>query len=110
MTEGEFVVAACARSFGIKVADILGHSRSQTNALARKAAAWLLRTHVGMSYPEIARELGYADHTSPMAAYDSAKRLLVRCVDCQCPPYKHRQAEHFTRRVAAAEADLIVTT
>lgn len=67
------VLAAIAKHFDITVRRIVDHdgrpSRDRTLTLARAMAAYYLRREIeGISYPEIARALRLASHTSAMRA------------------------------------------
>jgi chromosomal replication initiation ATPase DnaA len=93
MTRAEEIVAASAKAFGIRGPDVLGKSKSNTIAHARQACAWIMRTHTRMSFPEIARAIGYADHSSAMSAHKEA------CA-------KMETDDLFTRRLHDAESDL----
>jgi chromosomal replication initiation ATPase DnaA len=70
------ILAAVAKHFDITVRQIVDHdgrpSRDRTLTLARAMCAYYLRREIeGISYPEIARALKLACHTSAMR---SAKR------------------------------------
>jgi chromosomal replication initiator protein len=76
MTHAEVVIAAAAEAFGIRGPDITSKSRSRTISHARQSAVWIMRTHLHSSFPEIARAVGYRDHTSAMDACDNVSALL----------------------------------
>jgi len=60
------VVEAVANHFFLKPEQLLSADRHKSAALARHTVAYVLREHQlpKPSLPEIARELGYRDHTS----------------------------------------------
>lgn len=60
------IIEAAADHFGVRTCDITCPGREKTRIRMRFIVAALLRDRLEMSYPEIARELGYNDHTSAM--------------------------------------------
>jgi len=62
------LVSRAAHLYGVAPADMITENRRQPQvAKARQAAAWLLRD-AGMTYPQIGKVLGYADHTTALYA------------------------------------------
>ena len=59
----EIIKEEAARYF-MPVKKVLSKSRRKTLVIVRKAIIERCRTELNMSMPEIADELGYADHTS----------------------------------------------
>lgn len=76
MTHAEVIIAGTAAAFGIRAPDITSRSRFRTIARARQVVAWIMRTHLKSSFPEIAQALGYADHSSAMSAFYNVPHLL----------------------------------
>ena len=69
----EAILAAVAKHFEVTVRELVDHdgrpSRNATLTLTRALAAFYLRREIeGISYPEIARVLRLASHTSAMRA------------------------------------------
>lgn len=58
------VIDRCAEVTGVPVTDILGPCRETAIVDARHLACVALREICKMSYPEIARKLGYRSHAS----------------------------------------------
>lgn len=76
MTHAEVVITATAAAFGIRAPDITSRSRFRTISRARQVVAWIMRTHLKSSFPEIAQAVGYSDHSSAMCAFYNVPRLL----------------------------------
>lgn len=73
-------VIGAAEACGVRVRDVLGPSKEASVSRARHIAAYLLRTHCLMSFPEVARELGRRDHTTAMSSVrrvESSAELLA---------------------------------
>lgn len=66
-----------ARATGISIEEITGRSRSKTNACARHVAAYVLREHRHMSYPEIGKVLD-RDHTTVMHSIESMEERHLK--------------------------------
>jgi len=66
----------CAH-YGITPATLTGSGRSQTPAMARHVAMFMLRESTTLSLPEIADLLKRYDHTSVMAALRKIERLMA---------------------------------
>lgn len=78
-------VARVAEMYGVTVEEILGGNQCRQVARARHGVAWLLRRH-GMSFRDIAKVVGYGDHTSAHHACskvdrDAGARALLIGVD-----------------------------
>ncbi len=97
MTHAEIAVTCTAHAFGIRGPDILSKSRSHNVAKARQAVAWILRTHANASFPEIAKAIGYADHSSARCAFYNAADLI-------------KVGDVFATRLRQAEQDFLTTT
>lgn len=68
------IVEQVATHYGyVTVDDILSRDRHKSIAEARQLAIWLVRTKLGMSYPEIGREFKL-DHTTCMHAVARVER------------------------------------
>lgn len=92
------ILAAVARHFEITVRQLVDHdgrpSRDRTLTLARALSAYYLRREIeGVSYPEIARALKLASHTTALRAVKRAEAWLA-LADAQ---------EHNNLEVAVAQ-------
>jgi len=58
------VLAAVAEHYAVEVVTLKGRQRSQTIALARQVAMYLLREELQCSFPQIGQVLGGRDHTT----------------------------------------------
>lgn len=68
------IIRAVAHHYGLDPYDINADAgRTRPKMEARQVAAYLLREYRGYSYPQVARAIGYLDHTS---AIHSVKRVL----------------------------------
>lgn len=70
------VLAATTRAFAVTRGEMMSHTRRAPVVEARHVAMYQLRTHVGWSYPRIARALHRQDHTTAMHAIDKIKGRL----------------------------------
>lgn len=79
------VLKQVADKHGITVAELRSKSRKHQYCYARREACYRLAHELGMSYPAVARRVGYGDHTSALTAanlwaasrgYEPSKRLL----------------------------------
>jgi chromosomal replication initiation ATPase DnaA len=61
------ILASCADWYGVSVKALVSPSRRRGPTAARMVAAWVLRTTLGLSYPEIGRLIG-KDHSTVMYA------------------------------------------
>lgn len=68
------ILARVAIVFGVEPQQIPAGSRAPRLVQARQAAAFALRYQCDASYPDIARELGYADHSTAVWAVNAAAR------------------------------------
>lgn len=62
------ILETVAQHFGLGMADLLGKKRQQNIIYPRHIAMYVMRDLLGMSYPEIGREMGGRDHTTVMHA------------------------------------------
>lgn len=69
------IVYACCDEVGVSAAQMLGGVRTSQIAFARRVAAYMLRTVLHLSYPEIGRELSI-DHTSAMYGVKQMEAVL----------------------------------
>lgn len=58
------IIEAVGHHFGVEVAALQGHSRSQVIARPRQVAMYLIREETGASLPQIGALLGGRDHTT----------------------------------------------
>lgn len=73
--DAKTIIAACAESFGVTVADIVGQSRTKQIVLARQAAMYIIRARLNLSLNEIGFHFGGRDHTTVMHAIEKMLRL-----------------------------------
>lgn len=92
--------AALSTLTGTPVDAILGGDRSSTPAHARHVIAAALRATLGRSYPQIGRDMGYADHTSAMHA---CKRIAALAAD----PSANGYPIHTSRLLEAAKRAIV---
>lgn len=69
----ERIINATAEYFGVRPCDLVGAGRNKTRVRMRFIAASLMRSRLDMSYPEIALQLGWCDHTSVINAVRRAR-------------------------------------
>ena len=72
------VVSAVATTFGVSVERLNGRDRSQSVALPRQVAMYLLRDDLNISLPQIGEALGGRDHTTVMHACNKVADLIER--------------------------------
>lgn len=60
------ILSIAARHFGVRPCDIIGPGREKSRVKARFITAAIVRERLDVSYTELARILGYRDHTSVM--------------------------------------------
>jgi len=71
----DHVIAVAAKHFGIRPCDIIGPGRSPRLIKARFICCSIVRERLDLSYPELAKALGYGDHT---AAINAVRQARVR--------------------------------
>lgn len=74
------VIGAVALQADMTVEEMLAHSRQRDVVQARQLAAVILRDHLSISFPEIARHLRYREHSNAMHNYEQGKRLFGNVV------------------------------
>jgi chromosomal replication initiator protein len=79
------LTAACSR-VGVSEQDVLGKGRHKRVVLARSLAAHLARELTTHSFPEIARGLGRANHSTVIAACQRVEKQIVSAAPCACGP------------------------
>lgn len=67
------IINAAAEHFNVRPCDILGPGREKSRIRMRFITAALVRERLDVSYTELARILGYRDHTSAMHAVRHAR-------------------------------------
>lgn len=77
MIHAKDIIARTAGQFGLTPADIVGHDRHKTVALARHIAMYLVRERTTLSFPEIGRLFGNRDHTTAMNGVTKVRELLA---------------------------------
>ena len=70
----QIIAEVCAKH-SVGVAQLVGNQRNRQVSAARQEAMYRMRTETTMSYPQIARRLGRADHSTVM---HGIKRHLER--------------------------------
>lgn len=112
------ILRATSTVFGVGIEDLIGPRRSRAVAHARFCAALLLRDICHLSYPEIAKELHRADHTTAVHAVRravektysdevyarrvlEAQKIAAAMYDVECIDVRRRAA--LSRRVATLE-------
>ncbi len=73
----ERVVTATADAFGVRADVLFGRRRTQSVALPRQTAMYLLRQLTGLSLVEIGRVVGGRDHTTVMYACDRVAERMT---------------------------------
>ena len=63
------IIAESAVMWGVGFKDVVGPSRDMDVVRARHIAVYLMRKHVGLSFPVIGKILGGRHHTTAMHAY-----------------------------------------
>lgn len=71
------VIDVVCRRLGVDEGDMRGKTRSAPVVLARSLASWLGRSLTSLSYPELARGLGRAHHSTIHAAVGRIERQLA---------------------------------
>jgi chromosomal replication initiator protein len=72
----QVVLEACAKQFGLSVADLTGKARTRDLVDARHIAMYVCRqlTNPALSFPQIAKAFGGRDHTTVMNAVSRIER------------------------------------
>ncbi len=76
-TSPERIVALVAERFGIKPEVMMGQRRTQTVALPRQVAMYLMRQLTDKSFAEIGRVFGGRDHSTVLYACNQVGRKMV---------------------------------
>jgi len=74
----ESIINLVADYYGVKPADITGKRRKREFVTPRMVAAFLMRSKLDASFPEIGRMLGGKDHTTAIHAYKKISRECDR--------------------------------
>ena len=74
--EPQHILTTIAQEYGVTLADLLSHSRSQRVAFPRQIAMYLLREESDLSLPKIGEILGGRDHTTIMYGHEKITDLL----------------------------------
>ncbi len=80
------ILHACCTRIGVAEQDVLGKGRHKRIVLARSLAAHLSRELTTHSFPEIARALGRANHSTVIAASQRVERQIAAAAPCACGP------------------------
>lgn len=91
----ELILKMVAAYCHVSVEAMQSAGRTQTVVLARALAAWFIRT-TGRSYPETARELGWANHSSAISACARARQrherevaAIAKCLNWQASQWRN---------------------
>ena len=69
------IIRFVAQHYGIRVADLKGRSNRRSIALPRQVSIYLIREILGLSFPEIGRQMG-KNHSSVVLATQRMEQLL----------------------------------
>jgi chromosomal replication initiator protein len=72
----ERILAAVSDGFGVKIEALCGQRRTQSVALPRQVAMYLMRQLTDLSLAEIGRVVGGRDHTTVLYACDKVRELI----------------------------------
>ena len=72
----EQILAEAARCCDAAPADITGTGRHARLVMARQAAMYVCRRHLGLSYPELGRAFGGRDHSTVIHAVKKIGKML----------------------------------
>jgi chromosomal replication initiator protein len=73
----ERILAATAERFGVRIEALCGQRRTQSIALPRQVAMYLIRQLTDLSLVEIGRLIGGRDHTTVMYACEKVSNLMA---------------------------------
>lgn len=79
----EQILAEAARCCDAAPADITGTGRQARVVMARQAAMYVCRRHLGLSYPELGRAFGGRDHSTVIHAVKKIGKMLESNKDVQ---------------------------
>ena len=79
----EQILAEAARCCDAAPADITGTGRHARLVMARQAAMYVCRRHLGLSYPELGRAFGGRDHSTVIHAVKKIGKMLESNKDVQ---------------------------
>lgn len=79
----EQILAEAARCCDAAPADITGTGRYARLVMARQAAMYVCRRHLGLSYPELGRAFGGRDHSTVIHAVKKIGKMLESNKDVQ---------------------------
>lgn len=82
-TGHEQILAEAARCCDAAPADITGTGRQAHVVMARQAAMYVCRRHLGLSYPELGRAFGGRDHSTVIHAVKKIGKMLESNKDVQ---------------------------
>jgi len=69
----------CARAYRVRLFEISSRSHRPRVVAARRLAGYFMREIVGMSWPDIAHELGHKDHVTLMRAHRRIEQDMESC-------------------------------
>ena len=87
----EGILKLVALHFNVRTTDLRSAKRQRALVLPRRALSYLLRKHLLMSYPEIAKYLSFSDHTAAVHAV-------------ACAAEENKKGGEFKRNIDAIES------
>lgn len=104
------VMSAVARLINVSLDLVMHGSRDRNAALVRHVTAYALRRALSRSYPEIAREVGYADHTTAMHACKKIAGLIGESSSHGYPRHVRELVTVALRAAGAPAARVLAAT
>ena len=71
------IIEKVARYYQLKPEEVMGPKRDKDIVVPRQISMYILRNHLGLSYPKIAQELGRRDHTTAMHSVSKVEREIA---------------------------------
>ena len=105
--QAQRVIEACAEVFDVPTELLRSTDRREDPTLARQLAAYLMRTRLRLSYPAIARVMGWRDHGTALYNVKRAKTYLEGGPSRQADAFGAHWQGHVQRRLNAVEARLV---
>ena len=102
--EAERIVQACAKVFEVPMDLIRSADRREDPALARQVAVYLMRTRLRLSYPAIARVMGWRDHVTALYNVKRVQTYIDGRPSRQGETFGTSWQAHVKRRLRAVEA------
>lgn len=80
-TAGQTIIAEVIAKHGLTKAELIGEQQGRKIAAARREAAYRMKTETTMSLPQIARRIGWRDHSTVIAALKRYEELEAARAD-----------------------------